>query len=124
MNSPFIFRIHPLGIEEGFELSCEGVLPQALQVKRLYDAVIYALHIGRDLEGELHLFDSFGRLSETYPLHPVLPFSVPFRSETETAYSTDFSSNSLAPSICSAEGDSAIQNRADQIDGKRRVIAD
>jgi hypothetical protein len=82
MNSAFIFRIHPRGIEEGFELTCEGVLPRALQVERLYDAVIYALHLGRDLDGELHLYDSSGRLAEMYPLHPEFPKPLPVQSGT------------------------------------------
>ncbi len=81
MKSAFVFQIHPCGIEEGFELSCEGILPQPLPVQRLYDAVIYALHLGRDLEGELHLFDSSGRLAEIYPLHPELPNSISSRSK-------------------------------------------
>ena len=76
MNNAFIFQIHPCGIEKGFELSCEGILAEPLQVKRLYDAVIYAIQVGRDLEGELHLFDSSGRLAEIYSLHPQLPMSV------------------------------------------------
>ncbi len=73
MNSAFVFQVHPCGIEEGFELSCEGILSDPLRVKRLYDAIIYALHLGRDLDGELQLFDSSGRLAETYPLNPELP---------------------------------------------------
>lgn len=73
MNDAFIFQIHPREIETGFALSCEGILAKPLQVKRLYDAIIYAMQIGRDLEGELHLFDSSGRLAEVYALHPELP---------------------------------------------------
>jgi hypothetical protein len=49
MKSAFTFRIHPCGIEEGFELTCEGVLAEPLKVKRLYDAVIYALRLGQEL---------------------------------------------------------------------------
>ncbi len=91
VKSKFIFKIHPRGIEQGFELSCEGILPQPLQVKRLYDAVIYALHLGRELEGELHLFDSNGRLAEIYPLHPEFPKSNPSKSGTGIGCSMDVS---------------------------------
>jgi hypothetical protein len=75
MPEEFVFRIRPLSLEEGFELACDGILPSPMRLSRLYDAVIYALHLGRDLRGELHLFDSAGRLAERYPLHPELPLS-------------------------------------------------
>lgn len=80
MSNEFIFRIRPLSMEEGFELACEGVLPSPVCLGRLYDAVIYALHLGRDLDGELHLFDTSGRLAERYPLHPDRPLSHPAKT--------------------------------------------
>lgn len=81
MSEEFVFRIRPLSLEEGFELACDGILPSPMRLGRLYDAVIYALHLGRDLQGEMHLFDSAGRLAERYPLHPRLPLSNAARAE-------------------------------------------
>lgn len=67
---PFIFQIRPLSLERGFLLSCEGVLEGELRFRRLADAIVHAAQMGRDLEGEIHIYDTSGRVAEALPLHP------------------------------------------------------
>ncbi|MES2570807.1 MAG: hypothetical protein V4710_12245 [Verrucomicrobiota bacterium] len=65
-----VFHIRPLSIENGFTLDCEGVISNPLKRQRLYEAVITAAQIGKDLNGEIQIFDSVGSLAEVLPLCP------------------------------------------------------
>jgi len=79
---PFAFQIRPISIERGFYLSCAGILPDEVRHPRLIDAIVQAAQLGRDLDGEIQIFDSQGLLAETLPLPACEPaFS---RSETTT----------------------------------------
>jgi hypothetical protein len=64
----FKFLIQPIGLDAGFELSCEGILPDAIHHQRLIDAVIHAVQIGYHLDGQIHVFDSEGQLAEILPI--------------------------------------------------------
>jgi hypothetical protein len=64
MNTPFVFLIRPLSIEKGFELECEGVIPEPLRVNRLIEAVIAAVQIGQGLDAEVQILNSEGRTIE------------------------------------------------------------
>ena len=70
---PFAFQIRPLSLARGFELTCEGIIPSALHYPRLFEAMVQAAQLGRDLDGEIQLFDSAGHLLETLPLHTSNP---------------------------------------------------
>jgi hypothetical protein len=66
---PFQFHIKPLGeLEQGFELSCEGIFPSAVHHDRFIEAVIHAVQIGHHLPGEIKVFGCEGRVIETLPL--------------------------------------------------------
>jgi len=66
--SHFVFRIRPLSLEKGFELTCDGVMPRPEHHERLYDAVIRSFHIGLDLDAEVRILDCDGQLADTIPL--------------------------------------------------------
>ena len=70
---PFTFQIRPLTLEEGFDLSCEGVLKENSRHGRLIDAVVRAVQIGHDLRAEIQIFDCLGQVAEviTLPASPV-----------------------------------------------------
>ena len=55
MPARFIFHIRPLSIEEGFEIDCEGVLRNPLKTDRLFEAVVKAAMLGRDLHAEIQI---------------------------------------------------------------------
>lgn len=74
---PFTFQIRPFSIEEGFSLSCEGILAEPLHQRKLINAIIEAVVIGRDLPGEIQIFDCSGTVVETLPL----PASATVRSK-------------------------------------------
>ena len=65
---PSTFEIRPLGVAEGFRISCKGVLDQDARRPRLIDAIVHAVQLGRDLEGEIQIFDAAGKLAEVLPL--------------------------------------------------------
>jgi hypothetical protein len=67
---PFQFHIRPLGdLEQGFELSCEGIFPTRVHHDRLIEAVIHAVQVGHALPaGEIQVHDCDGDLVETLPL--------------------------------------------------------
>ena len=50
----FIFTI-PLSLETGVELVCEGIIPRPVLYRQLYDAVIYSLHVGPDLDAKIQI---------------------------------------------------------------------
>ena len=65
---PFIFQIRPVSLEKGFDLSCEGLLEHEVRKPRLIEAVDHAVQLGRDLDGEIQIFDVAGRVAEVLPL--------------------------------------------------------
>lgn len=65
MSSPFVFLIRPLSLEQGYELECEGIIPDPLHVQRLIEAVIAAAQIGQGLDAEVQILDVEGRTVET-----------------------------------------------------------
>ena len=66
---PFHFQIRPVGeVEQGFELSCEGILPDSVHHPRLIQAVIHAVQVGSHLPGEIRVYDCTGELAEVLPL--------------------------------------------------------
>lgn len=68
-HMPFQFHIRPVGdLEQGFELSCEGIFPRSVHHGRLIEAVIHAVQIGHHLPGEIRVFGCEGEVLETLPL--------------------------------------------------------
>lgn len=65
----FAFQIRPLSLARGFELTCDGILPDAQNHPRLIEAIVQAAQLGRDLDGEIQIFDATGHLIEALPLH-------------------------------------------------------
>jgi hypothetical protein len=65
---PFTFQIHPIGLDAGFELSCEGVLPENIHHHRLIDAIIHAVQMGHHLDGKIQVFDCDGNVAEVLPV--------------------------------------------------------
>lgn len=74
MREKFIFQIHPLTMDEGFELMCEGIMEKPLLVERLFEAVVLATQLGQDLNFEIQIFDVEGQKAEIIELQrePVL----------------------------------------------------
>ncbi len=68
MSASCVFQIHPLTVDRGFELECEGILPKPLQLQRLIEAVIAAAQIGQGLDAEIRIFDSTGGVAEVLEL--------------------------------------------------------
>ena len=64
----FIFLIRPVSVEKGFDLSCEGVLRDDVRYRRLIDALGHALELGRNLDGEIRIFDVEGSVADVFPL--------------------------------------------------------
>jgi hypothetical protein len=69
MSHGFVFLIRPLSVERGFELDCEGVIEEPLQVHRLIEAVIAAAQIGQGLDAEIQILDSQGEVAEVLQLN-------------------------------------------------------
>lgn len=69
MRESFVFQIRTLSIEEGFELSCEGVLEHPVRPVRLIEAIICATQMAKDLRARIEIFDSCGVLVETIDLN-------------------------------------------------------
>lgn len=65
---PFVFQIRPVTPDEGFDLSCQGIFAGEVRHPRLIDAIVQAAQLGRDLDGEIHIYDSDGRVTEVLPL--------------------------------------------------------
>src|SRR5687767_9656759 len=80
----FIFRIQPISLEKGFTLSCDGVLRDDLRHRRLIDAVVQAVQLGRHLDGEIRIFDAEGRVADILPLPPRATKAGAGRSEAVT----------------------------------------
>ncbi len=64
----FTFQIRPLLFEKGYELSCDGVLPERVRHGHLLHALVQAAQTGRALAADVQIFDDRGELMETLPL--------------------------------------------------------
>ena len=69
MRDKFIFQVRTLTIEDGVELSCEGIEEKPLGPMRLIDAVIHATQIAGILPATIEIFDGAGELVETIELN-------------------------------------------------------
>ena len=69
MTANFIFLIHPLSVQKGFELHCEGILPEPLRVQRLIEAILAAAQIGQGLDAEVHIYNTEGEIAEVLELN-------------------------------------------------------
>lgn len=66
---PLQFHIRPIGdLEQGFELTCDGILPSRVHHERLIEAVIHAVQVGHAWPGEIQVHDCDGDIVETLPL--------------------------------------------------------
>jgi len=74
MQERFIFLIQPLSPEEGFELTCDGLLDAPLHLERLFEAVVLATQFGQGLDFEIQILDVLGSIAEVIELrrHAVL----------------------------------------------------
>lgn len=69
MSTPFVFVIRPLSLEKGFELECEGILPEPLRVHRLVEAILAAAQMGQGLDAEIRIFNTSGEVAEVLELN-------------------------------------------------------
>lgn len=69
MSAKFIFLIHPLSVEKGFELECEGVMAAPMQFYRLFEAILAAGQIGQGLQAEVQIFNTQGEVIEALELN-------------------------------------------------------
>ena len=67
-NMGYSFQIRPSESESGYELSCDGVLPKSVHCDQLLHALMEAAQRGRDLNGDIQIFDGRGKLMEVLPL--------------------------------------------------------
>jgi hypothetical protein len=65
---PFIFQIRPAAAKPGFEMSCEGILPDYVHHRRLMDAIVQAVQLGRGTGGDIQIFDSTGKVADVLPV--------------------------------------------------------
>lgn len=63
-----IFQIKPISLHEGFRLSCDGLPAKVTQHRRLVEAIVRAVQLGRDHTGEIQIFDCEGHMAEILPL--------------------------------------------------------
>jgi len=68
MPVKFVFLIHPLSVERGFELECEGVMAAPMRFHRLFEAILAAGQIGQGLEAEVQIFNTAGEVIEVLEL--------------------------------------------------------
>lgn len=64
----YSFQIRPSNSERGYELSCEGVLPRSVHCDELIHALLEAAQRGRNLGGDIEIYDGRGKLMEVLPL--------------------------------------------------------
>ena len=75
-HMPLQFHIRPVGdLAQGFELSCDGILPSRVHHDRLIEAVIHAVQVGHAWPGVIQVHDCDGDIVETLPLRWVAPAS-------------------------------------------------
>ncbi len=70
MRDSFTFLIHPLSLERGFTLECEGILAEPMQFCRLFEALLAAAQIGQHLAAVVHIFNTLGEIAETLQFCP------------------------------------------------------
>lgn len=68
MREKFTFQIRPLTMDEGFELTCEGIMEHPLRVERLFEAVVLATQLGQGLDFEIQILDVAGDVAEVLEL--------------------------------------------------------
>ena len=69
IHAPFVFQIRPLTVEKGFELECEGIVPEPLRVHRLIEAIIASAQICQGLNAEIQIFNRPGEITEVMKLN-------------------------------------------------------
>jgi hypothetical protein len=62
------FQIRPVSVERGFVLSCEDVIETGIPHRRLIDAIVRAVQLGRDYTGQIQILDSEGKIADVLPL--------------------------------------------------------
>jgi hypothetical protein len=66
---PLQFHIRPVGdLEQGFELTCDGIFSSRVHHDRLIEAVIHAAQVCHAWPGEIQVHDCDGDIVETLPL--------------------------------------------------------
>lgn len=73
---PLLFQIRPVSIQRGFTLCCEGILDEPVHHERFIDAIIHAAQLGRELDGEIHVFSPAGRVVEVLQLPSYAPAQI------------------------------------------------
>lgn len=68
MQASFVFQVRSLSLKEGFEVDCDGILERPLKIGRLFEALAVAVQLGRDLDGEIRIFDVAGEVIEVLRL--------------------------------------------------------
>jgi len=69
MTANFVFLIRPLSVQKGFELQCEGILPEPMRVQRLFEAILAAAQIGQGLDAEVRIYNTHGEVAEVLELN-------------------------------------------------------
>ncbi|MHA3773275.1 hypothetical protein ACXR0O_17215 [Verrucomicrobiota bacterium sgz303538] len=64
----YSFQIRPADSDNGYELSCDGVLPKSVHCDQLLHALMEAAKRGRNLNGTIQIFDGRGKLMDVVPL--------------------------------------------------------
>jgi hypothetical protein len=67
-NPAWTFRIQPLAAEGTFELSCEGLLRGRVIHRRLIDAIVQAVQMGREIGGTIQILDVEGNVADVLPM--------------------------------------------------------
>ncbi len=68
MSAKCVFSIRPLAVDKGFELACEGLIPEPLRVQRLIEAILAAAQIGQGRCAEIWIFNTAGEIAEILEL--------------------------------------------------------
>jgi hypothetical protein len=65
---PFTFQICPAVAEQGFEMSCRGIMEDHVHHRTLMDAIVEAVQLGRATGGEIQILDSAGVVVDVLPV--------------------------------------------------------
>jgi len=68
MREKFIFQIRPISMEEGYQLTCAGIIDHPIRAGRLIETVVLATTLGENLEFEIQIFDVDGERSDVIEL--------------------------------------------------------
>ena len=73
MREKCVFQIRPISLEEGFELTCAGLI-EPMRAGRIIETVVLATSLGGNREFEIQIFDVDGERSDVIELRrePVL----------------------------------------------------